>query len=355
MVHSYEYIQFLNEKVLTYLPLDKIIVGDKVNFRCPICGDSHKSLTKKRGFYYLKNASFYCFNCGTSLPGIKFLQMLSGSDYDEIKREYIKIFLKANLNNDLSSFFSRPDSEPDIFSLKRVINPEWKKPLTQAATEYLEGRRVLSAPFLREPLYSCFGKNKQEYIMIPWVVNGVDAYYQLNDFQKHGPLKYVFPKNKHKLVYGLDNVDMNWNRIIVFEGVYDSLFVKNAVAVGTKSITDYQMKLIRERYPNHQICVSFDNDQPGMQSMAKLIESGANLRFFKWFGPETTAKDVNERVLEIGDVNMFSNPVELEKMIFTPLQLKMWMIRSGNWIVNKKKAAAAVNRRKTFSYDQRGR
>ena len=60
-----------------------------------ICGDSKKSSTKKRGWFYKNTASFYCFNCSTALSGIKFLKLLSGSDYDEIHREYVNLFLKS--------------------------------------------------------------------------------------------------------------------------------------------------------------------------------------------------------------------------------------------------------------------
>ena len=54
----------------------------------------------------------------------------------------------------------------------------------------------------------------------------------------------MFPKGKKKLIAGLDNIDISWPYIIVFEGFYDSLFVKNGICSGTKSITDYQLKLI---------------------------------------------------------------------------------------------------------------
>lgn len=57
-------------------------------------------------------------------------------------------------------------------------------------------------------------------------------------------MKYLFPKDKKKLIAGLDNIDISWPYIIVFEGFYDSLFVKNGICSGTKSITDYQLKLI---------------------------------------------------------------------------------------------------------------
>ena len=105
----------------------------------------------------------------------------------------------------------------------------------------------------------------------------------------------------------------------MFEGVYDSLFVKNAIAVGTKSLSDRQEKLIRERYPNHRICLSFDNDKPGLDSTAKAIEKNEDVLFFKWFDDSTPEKDINEKVIAAGDVKLFSSSKRLEKRILTPL------------------------------------
>lgn len=332
---SYEYIQFINEKVIEYLPADKIKVGDKLNFRCPLCGDSHKSATKKRGFYYLKNASFYCFNCSTGMTGVKFLQILSGRDYDDIKREYAKEFAKGEWRG--QAYF--PDDCEDssgIMKIKPMLDPALKKPLCEDAKEYLAKRMVDKAPFLREDMFTYEG-TKGDYILIPWVVNGVDAYYQLNDYKKFGEIKYIFPKNSSKLVYGLDNVDLSWPYVIVFEGVYDSLFVKNAVAVGTKSLSERQERLIRERYPNHRICLSFDNDGPGLDSTAKAIEKGEDALFFKWFDDGTTEKDVNEKILAAGNVRLFTSPSKLEKMIMTPLQMKMWLVQSKGYDFGKGK------------------
>lgn len=329
---SYEYIQFLNERVVEYLPADRMMTGNSINFRCPICGDSAKSTTKKRGHWYTANASYYCFNCGASLSGIKFLEYVSGKDYSELRQEYIRLFLKSGLNTSLSSDFDKTD-EPGIFQLKPVIDPEWKKPLSVTAREYLNGRRVLDAPFRREDFFTCTSAKNPglEYILIPWVINGLDVYYQLNDFKHIHDMKYVFPKNKKKLIYGLDNVDVNWKKIIVFEGVYDSLFVKNGIATGTKAITQYQLKLIHERYPNHEIVVSFDNDIPGLTSMVKLIKKDAKVKFFRWFNKNTKQKDINDYVLAKNDVRAFTSPKILEKMIVDPLQMKWWLIENGLW------------------------
>lgn len=101
---SYEYRQFLNEKVLEYLPVNSVRTGNKINMRCPICGDSAKSSLKKRGWWYNDTASYYCFNCSTGMSGIKFIEFISGQDYADIKREYAKLFLKSGLNTQLSNY-----------------------------------------------------------------------------------------------------------------------------------------------------------------------------------------------------------------------------------------------------------
>ena len=322
---------------MEYLPADRVRVGDKLNFRCPLCGDSHKSLSKKRGFYYLKNASFFCFNCSTGMSGLKLLQTLSGRDYDDIKREYAKAFAKTGWRT-AAAFPAEDADSVDLMHVRPMLDPSWKKPLSDDARKYLAGRMVDKAPFLREDLFTYQG-SKGEYILIPWVVNGVDAYYQLNDYKKLGSLKYVFPKGESKLVYGLDNVDLSWPYVIVFEGVYDSLFVKNAVAVGTKSLSDRQEKLIRQRYPSHRICLSFDNDRPGLDSTAKAVEKDEDVLFFKWFDDDTREKDINEKVLAVGDATLFSSPKSLEKRILTPLQMKMWLIQAKGYSFSKGRGA----------------
>lgn len=328
---TFEYQQFINDKVLEYLPHDKVKVGNKWNFRCPICHDSKKSATKRRGWFYLSNCSFYCFNCSTGMSGIKFLEAISGAKYEDIKHEYLRLFAKSGRDLSLSSDYVIPTEEPGLFDLKPLVRPEWKSPLSDAAKAYLDQRLVTRAPFFHSNLYSWYSKKHQEYILIPWTVNGTDAYYQLNDFQKHGTMKYIFPKAQKKLIAGLDNVDISWPYIIAFEGFYDSLFVKNGICVGTKAITDYQVKLIRERYPKHQICISFDNDSSGIESMTKLIRRDCDYKFFRWFGSTTKAKDINDFIRQTGNVNTFADEQTLQTLIHDKLAMKLWLIQNGFW------------------------
>lgn len=331
MTNSYEYIQFLNDKVLEFLPHNYIKNGNKINMRCPLCGDSRKSATKKRGWYYFQTASYYCFNCSTGMSGIKFLEFISGNSYEQIKKEYFKMCFKHGINTSLSAQYNVPSEEPSIFQLESVVKPEWKKPLSEKAIEYLKNRKVLDAPYYKDSLYSCYTKNNDEFIMIPWKVNGIDAYYQLNDFQKLHNLKYIFPKNKKKLIAGLDNIDISWPYIIVTEGYFDSLFIKNGICAGTKAITEYQLKLIKERYPKHQIVISFDNDKAGIDSMIKLLKSNNDFKYFKWFNSNTKEKDINDYVIAKDNVNIFSNTNILEKLIVDKLLMKMFLIQNKFW------------------------
>lgn len=333
----YDYKQFINEKVLEYFPGPFNKIGNKINARCFLCGDSKKNLQKKRFFYYLDTCSAYCFNCGASLSGMKLLELISGANFKSIKKEYFKMALKSEFNSGLSSICETPT---DVgFNFSNVVPAKWKKPLSENARSYLNGRHVLDAPFLKEDLYSCFNdKTNEEFILIPWRVNGVDAYYQVNDFMKYSSLKYIFPKNKHKLVYGLDNINLKWDKIIVMEGVYDSLFVPNAVAVGTKSITEYQLELIRRRYPKMKICVSFDNDKPGLTSVINMIKDNKNFCYFKWFNQNTKQKDINDYVLAKNDVNIFANTDIVDKLIISPMKMKMYLMENGFWKSDVKKS-----------------
>ena len=108
--------------------------------------------------------------------------------------------------------------------------------------------------------------------------------------------------------------------------------MKNGLAVGTKAITDYQLRIIRERYPKHQIVVSFDNDKAGLDAMCKLVKSNEDLKFFKWFSASTKEKDINELVISKQNVNIFSDPVVLEKMTIDKLKMKLYLIQNDCWI-----------------------
>jgi 5S rRNA maturation endonuclease (ribonuclease M5) len=222
-----------------------------------------------------------------------------------------------------------------VFStLKPIINKEWKQKLSSDALQYLDNRLITRSPFYKDTFYSVYDKNNNEYILIPWKVNSIECYYQLNDFKKIDKFnrKYIFPSKIEKPVFGLDNIDLTWNKIIICEGVYDSLFVKNGICCGGKTLTDYQLKLIKERYPRHEIIISLDNDEAGLKSVANIIKkTPVKFKFFKWFNNNTIEKDINDYVLKTNDVNIFSNKDKLDKMIVSSVEMKLFLISKGLW------------------------
>ncbi len=57
----------------------------KINFRCPICGDSKKSRSKARGWLLEKDNSlfYYCHNCGASHSFSNFLKVVDPLSYND--------------------------------------------------------------------------------------------------------------------------------------------------------------------------------------------------------------------------------------------------------------------------------
>ena len=85
------WINYVDAKVWENLPESslKSCNNSEITFRCPICGDSKKNKLKKRGYFYRKTGTFYCFNCGTSMTGYDFLKAICPKDvFDRIIQEY---------------------------------------------------------------------------------------------------------------------------------------------------------------------------------------------------------------------------------------------------------------------------
>lgn len=322
--------EFLREKIMDYIPQSFKLQGNKLNGRCPFCGDSKKSASKKRGWIYLYGTNapnYYCFNCGLTLSGYKLLEYLSGNNFDEIKKEFFRLYFKNEIgqSNNLSSLYVTNQNETSLFNLKPIVKPEWKLQLSDSAKTYLDNRLVTKSPFYNNDFYSWYDKKEREFILIVWKLNGIDNYFQLNDFNKYGDIKYRFPKDHKKPIYGLDKIDLTYQYLFLTEGVYDSLFLKNGCATGTKAITDYQLELIKKRYPNRKIVISFDNDEPGIAAMKKLLNSKQEFKFFLWWlDPKFSKfKDINEVVQAYNDPTLFADTEFIEKYIYSGLQTKL--------------------------------
>lgn len=55
------------------------VYSDRLNFACPICGDSVSDVRKKRGNLYIDSLSYHCYNCGCHM-GVNSLLHRFGED-----------------------------------------------------------------------------------------------------------------------------------------------------------------------------------------------------------------------------------------------------------------------------------
>ena len=277
---------------------------DLFNFRCPLCGDSHKSKSKVRGYLYAmkNNTNYKCHNCGASMSLGNFIKTLDPVLYKQYtmekfkeghagktfhtpapKLEFQKPVFKKKRKVDLPKASEHPGAKD--YLVKRGLDPDeffyaakfkkWANTQTRAFdnTQYDDARIVI-------PLYTedgnlfgfqgrALGPSKVKYITI-----------MLND---------DIPK-----VYGLDKMDKS-KTVYVVEGPFDSTFVDNAIAmcgadVSLDSLGIEDLVYVYDNEPrNKEIC----------QRIEKVIKQGKKLVIFP---SKITQKDINDMVLAGHDV-----------------------------------------------------
>jgi hypothetical protein len=292
-----------------------------VNCRCPLCGDSKKSRTKKRGYFYGRGAGvFYsCKNCGESTTLKSMLWRLDRRLYDEYQvesfvnaperteiapastLEAVLVLSDDDCEVKLLKLSMLDDEHPARRYLKKRLVPESKLDRvywTDAFYDYVntmipgkfddkalkrdKGRVVFPFTTRDGKIYGCSGRaiddDSLRYISVKWVEE--------------------IPKS-----FGMDRVD--WGREIrAFEGQIDSLFVDNAMAVAGGDVHSLDLPLDRTVF-------CWDNE-PRNREVVRMVDRAIErgLRVFLW--PENwwgLGKDINDLVLSgVG-------PAEIDRII----------------------------------------
>lgn len=316
--------RFLLDKIIPRLPT-YVRHGNMLAFRCPICGDSKKSLTKKRGALYTSpKISYHCFNCNISLSGIKFLQALVGDSFKDIMTEYKRLSLDS---------FTTVNKPVDLVEQKEKGPVPEVTPLTEHDLAYLATRKITELPTF-ESLQLRHVKNEHgDFIFIPWLNHGKLVSFQLHNYTKIKNIpKYKFQKHADKCVYGLDRIDQSFKYILCFEGVYDSLFVKNGVAIGGINLMAQQEAEIRSRYPNHEIVLAFDADSTGISAIKHyIIANATKYKYFIWYDTDTVKfKDINNVIVNNGNINKYATN-DIEPMIYGGLEARFELTKNNLW------------------------
>ena len=335
------WINYVDAKVWENLPESSLKSrnNSEITFRCPICGDSKKNKLKKRGYFYRRTGTFHCFNCEANMTGYDFLKAICTKDvFDRIIQDY-KVL---NFNNIVrGKKADMPFSQGNTFeilapspSYRYLLEAKWTvHPLSEAATKYLDDRKIPCGS--RDMLKTMVDSTGREFILIQYIWDDNCIYHQLGNFNHYdikgqGAVKYIFPKDENinmqpKPVFNLEGVDVSHHSIYCTEGVYDSLFLKNGVALGGRSLTDYQYRMLTELYPRHKIVLAFDNDYAGMSASLRHADKYPDIQFLDLSDVMglVRSKDINDFVKATGRADIFMNEKFLKSRTISAFQVQM--------------------------------
>ena len=282
----------------------------KINFRCPICGDSQKSRSKSRGWLLEKDNGllYYCHNCGASMSFPFFLKGQDQMMYNDYVAE--KFIKKANNSITTTSDDSKFKTTAPVFTkknnplkaIKKVSQLQWD----HAIKGYINQRQI--PPNQHYRLYyaqkfkgwiNSIIPNKFENVdkdeprlVIPFLdkdnnVFGVSA----RGFDPKGVRYLTIMFDDRPKIFGLDTVDFN-KQYYVVEGAIDSFFIRNSVAMAGADGGTSALKNAKEN-----AVFVFDAEPRNKEihkRMEKLIEQGYKICIWPHNVP---GKDINEMIL----------------------------------------------------------
>lgn len=296
------------------------------NFRCPICGDSEKSKTKARGNIFQNskgNFSFKCFNCGESKSAQQFLKENFKELYDEYR---------------MSIFKDRKEQENQQKEIYAPATDCFDKTLLVPAEKSLEARVYLEERMIPKDKWKYFYyckavgsfirenrtdgkydkmKDQGEYLVTPiinWVARTgkevVQSVCCRNLSKDPKALRYIHAKFRDdclhdQVVWGLNSID-KYKPIICCEGIFDALFLDNALAMLTCVKTLHG-------YDNCQLIYLLDNE-PRNKEIVKIAEQHARLGRTISILPEKYldfGKDINDFVRNKCDIQTIQSDILL--------------------------------------------
>lgn len=270
--------------------------SSRCTFRCPYCGDSKKSKSKKRGNLFIPPGSdsfmFKCYNCQFSTSFYSFLEFFA----PHLKQEYVFECFNGNKTQKRQSVIELPNTNDDIkISLLDTL------PSNNPAVMYADARRLPKAaksvlgytddfkslvarykPDQAEPLIS------DERLVIPFYSkDGSLIAFQGRALSKDAKMRYITVKvSDVDKIFGEDRLDRS-KTVFCVEGPIDSLFIPNCIAVadGDLSKADADIYIPDNQCRNKQVMDAFE----------KLIDQGKRVVIFP---NEIWAKDINDMIVK---------------------------------------------------------
>lgn len=309
---DYKYLGLLSPK----LPLFKRKHDGTYNCRCVLCGDSKTDKRKARGFILTRGdqTTYYCHNCHASLSLANFIKEVDPSLHEEYQREKIsekysskQIGITAQTRDISKVVFPKYLREAAFKKLTKISSLRYDHPVKK----YIESRKIPSKH--HHKLFLC-SKFKQ------WVNTIVPNKFSDESLEKDEPrliipfidmdgsligftgraigeskIRYItihVDINK-PLIFGLDGVNKQ-EKIYVTEGPLDSLFLPNAIAMGSSN----NLNGIKMFHDDPKKFIIVHDNEPKNKDICSVVEKAIELGYNVCIWPSTLIyKDINDIVL----------------------------------------------------------
>ena len=277
------------------------------NFRCPQCGDSHKSKSKARGYVYRKKTDlfFKCHNCGVGQSVGNLIKDLDPFLHKQYIMERYRAGETGQRKSKAPEFkFETPKFKPkkttiDLPSIESL-------PKEHYARVYCEGREI-PQQFMDKIFYAEDFKNwalsvcqvdysnlmgKEPRLVIPFFDKDNQLIGAQGRALQESKVRYVTIKVHEDApkVFGLERWNSDQHTYLV-EGPIDSLFLPNCLAMAGADMSDLSI------LDNTKTTLIFDNEPRNFQIVKSMIRSLQDGWKIVVWPNSITCKDINDMVL----------------------------------------------------------
>jgi hypothetical protein len=320
--------------------------ADRLNYSCPYCGDSSKSVHKKRGNLYFNKLFYICFNCDKKTTFDKFAKDFNETIDPQKKLEIIEyldsVIDYSDYDTDFNDFkvddlFDIKDLE-ELFNAKDITPIFDFKPIDEkgGVYKYLIGRGIPKE--LHRDIYQAkYSKGDEgfEHIIIFLnrrgdkviglqvrnlkegrrrffvIYNWESIYKWFNGDDVEIDIQKSVIYNKLSYFFNILNVNFE-DTITIFEGFLDSLFYPNSIGiVGVNT----DLRFLENN--NLDLQYFFDNDTAGYsKSEEKLLGGGKVFLWKKLFEDIVSKKKSDDphkllyRISKVKDLNKLNELVQ---------------------------------------------
>lgn len=349
---------FLNEVMLNRFPNDSIKQKidfsnpKKINLACPVCGDSEKKKSKRRGNIYLESNTYKCYNdgCMIFMELDKFIAkycheynlmppdiFIKGGIKSHVKSRKKISLLNFLINEDLKNKLLDLEYFTYRFSLNKIDNDS-------ECLKYIENRNLDQCDSFSKCCYEdskskkifIFNKDNVSDKILGYSVRSIDdnywgPKYKMMNYSEINREVSKLGMSEDELneidslnnVFNILNIDFK-KKITICEGQFDSMFVYNCIAsTGVGKINETISMLSNDT----NVRILFDNDNAGKNQSIKLLQDGYEV--FMWSKLIKDLKndfpdhlldikkitDVNALYMFLSKLNSFFNIKEFNKTL----------------------------------------